>query len=143
MTDIAEIAARLAIQDLVARYAAAWDERDGEAFVATFAPDGVLEAPVWRAEGRAEIAAMVDKAKGRTFGSRHHVTNHRIRLLSEDRAEGDLYFFVVSQNGPDHCGRYKDTLRRQDGVWLFERRQVTVDWQNADTMWPPMSKHNL
>lgn len=141
--DTTEIADRLAIQDLVARYAAAWDGRDGEAFVATFAPDGVLEAPVWTANGRAEIAAMVEKAKGRTFGSRHFVANHRIRMLSADRAEGDLYFFVVSHNGPDHCGHYRDTMRRENGLWLFERRQVTVDWQAEATMWPPMSKHTL
>jgi ketosteroid isomerase-like protein len=35
------------IQDFVTRFAAAWAERDGEAFLALWHPDGVLRSPLY------------------------------------------------------------------------------------------------
>jgi hypothetical protein len=41
------------------------------------------------------------------------------------------YFFVITERGPDHWGRYRDELVRHDARWLFQHRVVRLDGRAA------------
>jgi len=58
---------------------------------------------------------------------RHHVSNVRIDVDGPDAARGASYFFVFTDRGPDHWGRYRDEYVRRDGRWLFRYRRARLD----------------
>jgi len=129
-----ELAAREEIRDLVASYAHFADGGRFEDLVALFAEDAVLragDAPEVR--GRDAIRAFLTGTgadlKGVTRAPliRHHVSNLRIELDGPDRARGASYFFVVTERGPDHWGRYRDEYVREGGVWRFRHRRARLD----------------
>ena len=131
--DVPELVAREAIRDLVAAYVHAADRGRFAEVAALFGTDGVLELP----DGRtAEGPAIVDFLRGTGTELehatakpwvRHHVTSHRIQLLDPAHAEGHAYYFVVTERGPDHWGRYHDRYEFVDGAWRFARRVVRLD----------------
>jgi hypothetical protein len=137
--DVAELVAREAIRDLVAAYVHAADRGRFEEVAALFGTDGVLELP----DGRtAEGPAIVDFLRGtgaELAGAtakpwvRHHVTSHRILLVDPTHGEGHAYYFVVTERGPDHWGRYHDRYVSADGTWRFARRTVRLDGFSPDS----------
>jgi ketosteroid isomerase-like protein len=134
-----ELTAREGIRDTVAAYADAGDRLRLEELAALFTEDGVLEVKGRRsAQGRGEIVAMLGgraqsranpqaETEKRSFFVRHFVTNLRFVTLEPDRAETTAYFLVLTPEGPDHWGRYRDVLVRRDDRWLFEHRLAAVD----------------
>ena len=131
-----EVAAREAIRDTIARYAHAADTGRFDDLAACFAIDGVLEIA---GEGGARLegrGAIVDYLGG--VGSdlaaatavtyvRHHVSSTLIEVRGHDEATARSYFLVVTEQGPDHWGRYRDTLAERDGRWLFTHRLARTD----------------
>lgn len=129
-----EMAAREAIRELVARYAHAADGGRFDAVVASFAPDGVLETPDGVAHrGRAAIDAFLGATRSALAAAtrraviRHHVSNLHLDVTDAATASGAAYFFVVTERGPDHWGRYRDRYACLDGRWLFAERRVRLD----------------
>jgi len=55
------------------------------------------------------------------------VSNVRIDVDGPDAARGASYFFVFTDRGPDHWGRYRDEYVRRDGRWLFRYRRARLD----------------
>jgi len=136
-----ELAAREAIRDLVAAYSHFGDTGRFDELCALFAPDGVLELDAGRSfAGRAAIRVFLGDTAGsvRTAGPRpyirHHVSNHRIDVAGPDDASGAAYFFVVTERGPDHWGRYRDRYSRTDEGWRFAHRRVRLDGMSP-TSW--------
>lgn len=132
--DTAELAAREAVRELVARYAHLVDRGRIDEVVLLFTADGVLEAndlpPV---RGREAIRAFLAGTKARLAAAttrpliRHHVSSLTIDLTGPDAATAASYFFAVTERGPDHWGRYRDRIVRVDGGWLFAHRRVRTD----------------
>jgi uncharacterized protein (TIGR02246 family) len=132
--DAWEVAAREAIRDLVATYAHAGDTGRFDDLCALFAPDGVLELDDGRVcagrdalrEFLASTSDSLHAGAERPF-IRHHVSSLQVTLDDPERAHGASYFFVVTQRGPDHWGRYRDRYVCEDGRWRFAHRRVRVD----------------
>jgi hypothetical protein len=132
-----EVIAREAIRELAAAYAHAADGGCFDDFLALFTPDGSLQVDdreplVGPAAIRAFVggtqASVQTASKSAPRGYiRHNVTSHTITLDGPDDAHGAAYFFVVTERGPDHWGRYRDRYVRRDGRWLFASRKVRVD----------------
>jgi hypothetical protein len=129
-----ELDARESIRDTVAQYAHAADTGHFDALVECFVPDGVLElVGSDRVEGRAAIREYLGGVGRDLAGSttvpyvRHHVSSTWIALSSPTEAVSRSYFFVVTEHGPDHWGRYKDVLAPVDGRWRFTHRLVHTD----------------
>lgn len=132
-----ELIARESIRELAAAYAHAADGGRFDAMVALFTPDGSLQV-----DDRTPLVGP-DTIRGFVGGTqqsvqataavttrgyiRHNVTSHTITLDGPDDAHGAAYFFVVTERGPDHWGRYRDVYVRRDGRWLFASRTVRVD----------------
>jgi len=121
-----------AVRHLIGRYVEAADRGRAEDLAALFLPDGVLEIKghtfdAGRYEGRAEIAARIAANVGAATGPgiiRHHVSSLRIAPLGLSEARADCYFLAVTAVGPDHWGRYRDSVDLASGSALFARREV-------------------
>jgi uncharacterized protein (TIGR02246 family) len=130
-----ELIAREQIRDLVAAYAHNADSGRFDEMVALFADDGVLETPDGQEHrGRDVIRAFLTATKAQRAANvtgaaliRHHVSNLRIVVSGADAATGAAYFFVITERGPDHWGRYRDRYVCVDGQWRFAHRRVRLD----------------
>jgi hypothetical protein len=132
--DAWELAAREAIRDLVATYAHCGDGGRFDDLCALFTPDGVLEIDDGRVfAGREALHGFLtgtsDALRARTARPfiRHHVSSLQVTVDDPTHAHGASYFFVVTERGPDHWGRYRDHYAHHDGRWRFARRRVRVD----------------
>jgi len=134
-----DVAAQLAIRDLIARYNQTGDAEDADGYAATFAPDGVIEVFGEKYVGREAIHAWkagrnlrTSPAPGPVF-RRHNVTTTRITLNGPHRASGLVYWMVMTEIGLDHAGFYTDRYVYVDGEWLIGHRQVDFVWCAANS----------
>lgn len=131
---LGELRIREDVRHLVAAYTHAGDVLRVEELAALFVPDGVLEVHGREtARGRAEIVSMLSghssigrPAEG-SFHIRHFVANVLIDEITEDSARARSYFQVLTPDGVDHWGRYRDTFVRHEGEWRFSHRFARVD----------------
>lgn len=133
--EIAELAARESIRDLVARYNATADTGRFDETVALFAQDAVLELDDRSFEGRDAIRGLFSGVKGsvadysgnRPPYIRHFTSTLQIDLTSATTAKARCYYFVLMAHGLDHWGRYIDEFALIDGLWLFTLRRERGD----------------
>ena len=136
-------AVRLAILDAIARYAHAWDDRDPEAYAASFTTDAVFEsrisgpggAPQIQHQGRAAIlawareraAALSDKRTRHTPGSTvfdeltSSAARTRTLLLESVLRPGDETPWLTN------TGVYLDEWRKTPDGWRLASRTITHD----------------
>jgi ketosteroid isomerase-like protein len=151
---------RVEIEQLLMRYAAAYNTRDANAYVAMFTPDAQFELrrridePPFLGpfKGREAIRKQWfpdippgASTSGGNFGAMRHVTTNYEINVKGDTATVRAFFIEVVSNGANippgsrpptiHAmGRYDDELVRRDGRWLFSRRIVVTD---LNTKWEP------
>jgi len=125
---IAEIADKLEIHELLARYTRLWDDHEPEAWADLFTPDGSLRAAGGVTQGR---EALVELARARSGMSIHTTTNATIEL------DGDTAHHVATLLVHGHAradephdvmlvARYVDELRRTEGGWRIRSREVVA-----------------
>ena len=119
-----------AIQQLYARYCHTLDDGDGEAFSACFTPEGSLGGAGGSVAGREKLERFATKIAASGRNLRH--LNSGIWIEGDgDEAVGRAYLLAYSGSGPTpeflSSGRYRDSLRRVDGAWLFVQRDFTPD----------------
>jgi uncharacterized protein (TIGR02246 family) len=128
-----EVAARVAIDDLTARYTHCADGGRAADLAALFTEDGVLVTDTDEVRGRAAITRYLDDAKSSLAASpgggriRHHVSSLRVDFEGRTDARASSYFLAITAAGPDHWGRYRDRVVLVADRWLFARRAATVD----------------
>jgi hypothetical protein len=132
-----ELIARERIRDTVAAYTHSGDRGRVEQLAECFTEDGVLEIKGQEtATGRAGIITMLTGvvehasaalADGRPGIVRHFVTNLRFDEITPQLARTSSYFLVMTANGPDHWGRYRDVLVPVGDRWLITHRLVRLD----------------
>ena len=128
---------RFEIQDLMARYAWGMDTGDVDAFVACFAPDGVMveevfeEPDVWA--GTEDIRRLAEQY--RTIpnfpGRQHYCANLLVTGQAEGRAHARSFALVTECQGePPYalrfCGYYDDELVKLEDRWCFAKRTVRI-----------------
>jgi hypothetical protein len=149
------------IEQLLMRYAAAFNTRDADTYVSLFTPDAEFELrraigeppflgpfkgrEALRKQWFPDGASALDASGRRPFGPMRHVTtNYEIDVRGET-ATVRAFFIEVVSNGPNippgskpptiHAmGRYEDELVKQDGRWFFSKRVVVTD---MNTQWEP------
>jgi ketosteroid isomerase-like protein len=149
---------RLAIEQVLMRYAAALNTDDADGYVSLFTPDATFELRRQSGEppflgpfkGRDALRkqwfpdAPTSTSRGTRFGPMRHVTTNYEIDVTGDTATVRAFFIEVVSNGANtppgsnpptiHAmGRYEDELVRVDGRWLFSKRVVITDmneeWQ--------------
>ncbi|WP_078311625.1 MULTISPECIES: nuclear transport factor 2 family protein [unclassified Mycobacterium] len=136
---------RLAIQDLVARYARAADSRDLEELVALFSAEAELVRPpallrkgdVAVLCGRQAIADSIVAAL-KPLHATYHLLGQQTATVNGDTATGEVYCMAhhIYVRGTDGnrdafhdnvmAVRYLDTYERGPAGWVFSRREPVV-----------------
>lgn len=144
MLQISDLLAREAIRDLVVRYNSYGDSGLFERMLGLFASDAVLEIGGAAHQGLDELRQVFSSVKehtsrpaGRPAYLRHCVATHQIDLVAEGTATGRCYFFVLTEVGLDHWGRYLDDYRLVDDEWRFARRRVLTDALSPQSIFRP------
>ena len=63
---------------------------------------------------------------------RHHLSSIRIDLTGPAEAVTTSYFLAITSIGPDHWGRYKDTLTRSADGWQIVHRRLLLEGKIPD-----------
>lgn len=138
-----QVIARESIRDLVARYNANGDTGRFGQVRELFSPHATMDIGDGKVySGIDEIMTIFTGTKETTGAAlgfthvRHSTTTHQIDLIDDSHAAGRLYFFVVTDIGLDHWGRYVDSYIAIDEVWKFSSRKVTVDGWATNSLFP-------
>lgn len=129
---------RLALGDLVHRYAALADQRRTEELAALFAEDGelVVPTPPERLEphlalrGRAAITEHLAVLAGLTLTS-HQLVGEVYDALDATRATGRVACVAHHLDGERDVVwhlHYDDTYVLESGAWRFHRRELHLDF---------------
>lgn len=150
-----ELAARESCRDALAQYTHSGDAFRLDDLAAAFTEDGILEVrgtdPV---QGRPAIIERLGGGRGKSNEQmreelkasrkegvrrmvRHNIANVRFESVTPEEARVASYFTVVTENGLDHVGRYRDRLVPVGDRWLIAHRFVSVDWNAPDSTFPP------
>lgn len=114
------LADRLEIQDLITRYCWALDVRDGEAYAATFTPDGVFDGLTTHGQGHDELRALPLALHPDRIETQHWVTN--IVLQGNGQTATSKCYIIAYRAESYYLGHYEDELVKLHGRWLFTRR---------------------
>jgi len=116
------------IEQLYATYNHAIDSGDGEAWAATFTPDGTFN----KFSGHDQLVGFIQQWKEKMNGGnrRHWNTNLRIEP-SKDGASASVFLMLVDVGTKPPSivatGMYNDTLVKTAGGWRFKTRQTKMD----------------
>ncbi|MDH4984710.1 nuclear transport factor 2 family protein [Aminobacter anthyllidis] len=131
--DLNELAARDALRRLVTAYSRAVDRRDFKLLRSLYHDEAFEEHGDMFTGGPDEYMAFVEKALSSYAATAHYVVNTSFEIEG-DRAEGEVYKINYHRtHAPDAhevitASRSLDRYRRDDGVWRFLGRSITLDW---------------
>ncbi|TDD82161.1 hypothetical protein E1202_27865 [Saccharopolyspora karakumensis] len=129
---------RGAIEDVLNKYAIAYDENDMTTMADCFTQDAVMSLRVQDGdlvgpfEGRdAIVKLMRDALASQTDQRRHIVTNAVIRSADAAAVSVESYLTLISVDGAKltvlSTARYEDRLVHDGGAWRFSKRHVQLD----------------
>jgi hypothetical protein len=124
-----------ALRKLAMTYARCVDRGDGPGFAALFTEDAAVEGPGFRVQGYVEISGNPGMLKQMYKSTMHAIMNHTVTVTG-DTAEGETYCIAHHINHPengiytrlDWAIRYQDKYVRRKGQWLYQHRQLLVEW---------------
>lgn len=136
MQPLTELAARLAIEELFARYAHTVDGYDGPGWVDCFTADGVFEVIGEDGSGvcfagHAALTRFVEAHIERLPGTRHVMTNH-VTVFESDTAAHHTCTLSGTLSRPEAVyvfasGRYESRVVCVGGAWKIAHRTVWLD----------------
>lgn len=120
---------RFEIQDLVARYGMAVDDRDLDTLADLFTVEGAFRHADGAVDvtGRDEVVAFYRRQLGRTGPSYHYPSSHLVEFAGGDEATGVVNAHAeMAIDGTTVVAaiRYEDRYRREDGRWRFVERRL-------------------
>jgi hypothetical protein len=127
---------RIAITDLIARYAWALDTGDVEGLVACFTPDCAVIEEVFedpdRWEGHEGVRALAEhyRTSAGFPGRQHHVSQSLVEGDSERCTVRSFAFVTECRGEPPYTlrftGYYEDQVAKRGGEWLFQQRIIRL-----------------
>ncbi|MFZ0040628.1 MAG: nuclear transport factor 2 family protein [Solirubrobacteraceae bacterium] len=126
---------RAEISDLLIEFARALDARDGRAYAALYAEDGVLELPGGvRIEGGEQLSVGVARTLGPYHAVWHLSANHMIDV-DGDVARTRSYLMAVHRHDAEAhrhatgAGWYDNRLRRTNAGWRLTSVRLEMVWR--------------
>lgn len=128
------------IEDLIARYAISFDDKDWSTFATLWTVDAVFEVEGTGAfVGRDELLRFLTTCLPADYSGKHMNSPPLVELAPDGQsaiARTDVVW-IPHNFANQIVGRYTDEVVKQDGRWLFRRRSETpVDFRPGP---PPMS----
>ena len=137
MSDCASLADNLAIRELAANYIDAVNRSDGEAWKATWSQNGIWNLMGTEVSGLEALFGFWQTAMS-SFKFVLMVLNSGTVDISGDTASGRWYVteHLLGQdgNGIHIEGVYDDQYVREDGRWVFAKRDYHVIYQGPEDM---------
>jgi 3-phenylpropionate/cinnamic acid dioxygenase small subunit len=138
VSNLATVLDRLAVQDVLFRYATALDTKDWALLRTCFTPDvvGVYDAH-GEQQGYERIEAMCRRALEPLAATQHLIGNVEV-AVSGDTATSTCYLqamHVRERPGGDNfivAGQYRDELVRTPDGWRIVRRALRRIWTQGD-----------
>ena len=126
-----------AIQEMLARGAYAYDERDMEALEAGFTEDAVMSMRIAGGdligpfEGREAIMGLMRGAMAEQSDRRRHVISNSFFDESGPHPVVTLVLTLLATEGGEAAllatGVYRDTVVERDGRWCLLKRHIDLD----------------
>lgn len=132
--DLAKLAARECLRQLVDTYSRACDRRDFVLLRSLYHDDALEEHGEMFTGSPDEYVAWVEGALANWSATAHYVTNS-VFVINGDYAEGETYKlnYHRTADGTREVltgSRSLDRFAKRDGDWRFAGRCVTLDWAN-------------
>jgi hypothetical protein len=138
MDALERLVAAREIEDLISLYCIAFDDQDWETFGGLWTEDAAFVVGEMAFEGRAPMLEFLTTCLPRGYASKHMISRPLVELESATRARARPDVVWIAANFENTIvARYVDTIVKQDGRWLFQRREEeVVPYRNEP---PPMS----
>jgi len=115
---------REAIRDVLASYCQLCDDGRFAEWAELFTDDARLHVMGTTHHGRAAVRSFIEAAQPPERRGKHLVTNVLVALDGDRARTWSDYLFVDRNGTPTSVGRYHDELRREEGRWRFELREI-------------------
>ena len=99
------------------------DAGEAAEWAGLFTEDGVFDMGAGPVVGREALITFA----GSIGGSMHHMVTNDVIDVDGDVASSRVSVLVVAGGQLTATGRYRDTLRREDGRWRIAKRTLTLD----------------
>lgn len=136
-----DLADRIALRELVERYARIPDDRDYALVAEIFSADATLAGPGFELQGHDAIRGAMQSIE-QYRATLHCVHNHLVEI-DGDEARGETWCVanhLHEVNGRPHkldWGiRYQDRYRRQAEGWRITQRRLRVVWEQDAPLQP-------
>lgn len=133
-----ELLDRVAIHDVLLRYARGVDRRDLDLVASCFTPDASYEGALGRT-GIAEALTNLRAALSRYRSTLHFLGNQMIELAG-DAARSETYALAYHRLSDDRnlvvAVRYLDELVRRGEGWVIRGRVARLEWQRYEVLEP-------
>jgi uncharacterized protein (TIGR02246 family) len=139
MNDVERLLALEEIRALIARYAISYDDHDWETFSELWTEDAAFVVNGVAFEGRDVMLEFLTTCLPDDYFGKHMNSPPLIELSPDgESATAQTDVVWIPQNFENFIvARYNDTIVRQNGRWLFSRREeVTLPFKPGS---PPMS----
>jgi uncharacterized protein (TIGR02246 family) len=138
MNELERLIAAREIEDLISRYCIAFDDQDWETFGGLWTEDAAFVVGDMAFEGREPMLDFLTTCLPEGYASKHMISRPLVELESDTRARARTDVVWIAANFENTIvARYVDTIVKQDGQWLFQRREEEpVPYRNEP---PPMS----
>ena len=126
---------RITIQELIAKYNLAIDNKNLNEWINTWTDDGVWTTTFGEAKGKTELHNMIDQVTNEfANGKRHLSTNIIIEDAPNNMAGAKSYLTVIeAKKTPEvvASGTYSDIIKKNNnGEWKFVQRKLDIDLVN-------------
>ena len=132
---IQELIDRIAIRDVMIRYARDLDRRDFDLVASCFTSDAYAAYSDNENAGLENIVSRLRRSVSRFQSSTHFMGDQSVEI-SSDTAEVQTYaidylLYTVDGTQSQSVGglRYQDTMVRGDGLWKISHRVMHTDWR--------------
>ena len=134
---LAEVADRLAIQDVLAQHSRGLDRACEATLKSAYWPDAEVAYGGFNGSAH-QFCQMLPGSIKRYAATRHAITNTAIDLRGDEaRVETYVtaYHYLAAEAGDaemTYLGRYLDRMEKRGEIWKIAHRRVVMDWnQNA------------
>jgi ketosteroid isomerase-like protein len=129
---IIPVADKINIQELIAKYNIALDNKEIDQWLNTWSDEGVWSTPFGEAKGKTELKNFINQITDEfAMGKRHVSTNIISENGSNNTATAQSYLTVIeAKRTPEvvATGTYTDALKKNtNGKWEFVHRRLEID----------------